>query len=266
MQQYGKAADIRWPNAIWAWEFLRRNKHYQKDYFKHHQDGPKIYELPSGSQLIVGERRYRAARKWGLLFFADPLKAAHEAGVFWKPSVFPATIPVSLRNPEREKQRERLEKWENSDLVIISDLCCRRYIFESINQSRHVVLAPRRYWIQLYCDSAHPLDDQALISIRIDGARHANKRMSSFQQLLRLHKSSGRDIRAIGYRRNIAPLSNAITALDIKNTGGSYGDISKAITDIDIIDTQKAAAKQKAVRALQRGELYRDGKYLELLS
>ena len=90
--------------------------------------------------------------------------------------------------------------------------------------------------------------------------------MSSFQQLLRLHKSSGRDIRAIGYRRNIAPLSNAITALDIKNTGGSYGDISKAITDIDIIDTQKAAAKQKAVRALQRGELYRDGKYLELLS
>lgn len=266
MQHIIKAEDIRWPNAIWAWEFLRRNKAYQKDYHKHFKDGPKSYVLPTGSELIVGERRYRAARKWGLLYFADPLKAAYEAGVFWKPSVFPGTVPVALRNPKREQQRERFDKWDQADMVILSDLCCRRFIFESINGSRHILLAPRRYWIQLYCDSAHPLDDKALISFRIDGARHANKRIGSVQQLLRLHKSSGRNISSIGYRRNIAPLSDAITALDIRRSGGTYSDIAKAITAPEIANLQKDAAKQKAARAFQRGELYRDGKYFELLS
>ena len=266
MQHTINAEDIRWPNAIWAWEFLRRNQTYQKDYLKHFEDGPKSFELPTGSQLIVGERRYRAARKWGLLFFASPFKAAYDAGVFWKPSVFPATVPVALRNLEREQQRERLGQREQSDMVILSDLCCRRFIFESINRSRHILLAPRRYWIQLYCDSQHPLDDKAVISFRIHGARHANKRISSVQQLLRLHKSSGRNINAIGYRRNIVPLSDAIAALDIKQSGGTYSDIASAINPPEIVEAQKAAAKQKAVRALQRGELYRDGKYLELLS
>ena len=266
MQTLLNSTGLRWPNAVWAWEFLRRNEDYQIDYKNHFEDTPKSFVLPSGSHLIVGERRYKAARKWGLLFFADPSKRAEEAGVFWKPSVFPATIPVSLRNPEREKARERHENWDEADMVILSELCCNRYIFESIHQSRHVVLAPRRYWLQLYCDSAHPLDDNALISFRIDGARHANKRIESVRQLLRLHKSSGRSFRSIGYRRNVTTLRDAITALDIKAQGGTYGDISRAINAPEVLKIQKAAAKQKAVRALQRGELYRDGKYLELLT
>jgi len=266
MQHISSGGDIRWPNAVWAWEFLRRNQDYQSDYRDHHGSGPRATILPSGSHLIVGERRYRAARKWGLLFFANPDRPAHRAALFWKPSLFPATIPVTLRTIDEEKEKGRLVQHTDEDLIILSEICCQRYIFESVNGSRHVILAPRRYWIQLYCDSAHPLDDQALIYFRLDGAQHAYKRLNSFQQLLRLHKSSGRDISAIGYRRNITPLSNAITALDIKESGGSYGDISKAINDPDMIATQKAAAKQKAVRALQRGELYRDGKYLELLA
>ena len=109
------ATDIRWPNAVWAWEFLRRNKDYQIDYKNHLEDTPKSFVLPSGSHLIVGERRYKAARKWGLLFFADPSKSAAGAGVFWKPSVFPATIPVTLRDAERAAKRERHRKTSACD-------------------------------------------------------------------------------------------------------------------------------------------------------
>ena len=261
---------LRWPNAVWAWEFLRRNQNYIEDYNRFREDGPKMFELNSGSQLIIGEARYEEARKWGLLFFADPSKRAEKAAVFWKPSVFPATIPVALRNPEREKERERLDNWDEADMVILSELCCNRYVFESINQSRHVVLAPRRYWLQLYCDSTHPLDDRALISFRIDGARHANKRIESVRQLLTLHRSSGRKLSSISRRRGTETLAQAITALDIRQRGGSYKDIARHIFGETLVNKSWSGGhsplKQKARRALERGQHYRDGKYLELLS
>ncbi|MGB0905236.1 MAG: transcriptional regulator domain-containing protein, partial [Mangrovicoccus sp.] len=167
MQQEKCAAEIRWPNAIWAWEFLRRNQDYRQAFERHKGLGPKQMRLPSGSQLVVGDARYEAARQWGLLYFANPGLSAFEAGVFWKPSLFAATIPVSLRDPEREKDRERYAGSDETDMVILSELCCQRLIFESVNQSRHIRLAPRRFWIQLYCDSTYPLDDNALINFRI---------------------------------------------------------------------------------------------------
>jgi len=91
------------------------------------------------------------------------------------------------------------------------------------------MLAPHKYWIQLYCDSAHPLDDNALISFRIDGAEHAEKRIESVRQLLKLHRSSGRKLSSISYRRGTEKLSSAITALDVAKEGGTYKDIASAL-------------------------------------
>lgn len=270
MHQKTGATEIRWPNAIWAWEFLRRNQDYRLAFEQHRGLGPQQKILPSGSRLIVGDARYEAARNWGLLYFADPERTAYEAGVIWKPSLFAATIPVSLRDPERELMRERYADSSDTDMVILSELCCRRLIFESVNQSRHVRLAPRRFWIQLYCDSTYPLDDNALINFRIEGAKHAQKRIASIQQLIRLHNSTGRKLRTIGYRKNPERLSHALTALDIKAAGGSYRDIGRRIFPRLFTDANyrrhKPALKQKAIRAFERGRLYRDGKYLELLS
>ena len=262
--------ETRWPSAIWAWEFLRRNTDYRRDFLASSAIQPKMFDLSGGSRLIIGEERYKSARHWGLLFPANPDLSAHEAGVFWKPSVFPATIPVSLRDPIRERERGRLGRRKLSDMVILSELACRRLIFESINKSRHVVLAPQRYWIQLYCDSAHPLDDNALVSFRIDGADHANKRILNMQQLIRLHRSSGRDLKAIRWRRDTGKLKAALMALDIRAMGGSYRDIAIALFGRKEVrvdwDAGTSTMKQTARRALERGERYRDGQYLELLT
>lgn len=262
--------DCRWPNAVWAWEFLRRNHSYRREFQAHQTKAPKLFELESGSRMIVGKGRYKRARAWGLLFFANPKLTAYEAGVFWKPSVFPGTIPVTLRDASRAASRERHVKMSACDRVILSSLWCRRLIFESINQSRHVILAPHKYWIQLYCDSAHPLDDNALISFRIDGAEHAEKRIESVRQLLKLHRSSGRKLSSISYRRGSEKLSSAITALDVAKEGGTYKDIASALFGRKLVEESWSGGhspfKQKARRALERGRIYRDGKYLELLT
>jgi len=270
MDSSGTRPDFVWPNAVWAWEFLRRNDAYRQDYVDALSYLPKIERLESGSRLITGERRYRAARKWGLLFFANPDLNAMRAHVFWRPSLFPATIPVSLRDSEREQERARYSGKSNSDTVILSRLCCRRILFESVNQSRHIVLHARRLWLQLYCDSAHPIDDNAVINFRFDGATHANKRMNSLKQLFDLHRSMGRKISDIGYIRNANTFREALIALDIHGMGGSYQDIAKSLYGRDRVEKDWengcSSLKQKARRALKRGRRYRDGKYLELLS
>lgn len=261
---------LRAPNAVWAWEFLRRNKEYRNDFRRHLDYLPKQFDLSSGSRLVIGDSRYAEARKWGLLFFSDPYLPASKAGVFWKPSKFPATIPVTLRNLEREQSRIRHRQTEACDLVVLSKLKCQRMMYESVNQSRHVVLMANRIWIQLYCDSNHPLEDNALIGFRIDGAKHANKRVKSMMELLRLHRSTGRKLAEIGTRQGSEKLNEAIQALDIKSKGGSYRDIARSIYGQASVNKSWSGGysplKQKARRALVRGRLYRDGKYLELLS
>jgi len=261
---------LKAPNAVWAWEFLRRNPEYQNDYRKHLDYGPKRFNLDSGSRLMIGDSRYRAARKHGLLFFADPYLSAYDANVIWRPSIFPATLPVSLRNISREQSRERHRNSEICDLVILSKLKCRRLLYESANQSRHVVLMAQRLWIQLYCDTSHPLEDDALIAFRIDGAKHANKRVKTMMSLLKLHKSSGRRFGDISVRQSTRKLNDALIALDIKSQGGTYKDIAQFLFGNSRVNEHWSGGhspyKQKARRALERGRLYRDGKYFELLS
>ncbi len=259
----------RMPNAAWAWEFLRRNRNYREDFTQAYPSLPKAVELATGSRLIIGKRRYQTARNWGLLLFADPDFTALETDVFWKPTIYPATVHVHLSDPEAELQIRRCRLNKISDTVILSSLNCRRILFESINGSRHVVINACRYWVQLYCDTPHPIDDKAIIKFRIDGATHADKRINTVRQLLEIHRSTGRKLSQIGYRRNAGTLIDALIALDVKRMGGTYRDIACAFVGeertADEWGQGSCSLKEKARRALVRGREYRDGKYLSLL-
>ncbi len=256
-------------NAAWAWEFLRRNMDYRLDFTKEHWNRPDVESLSTGTRLVIGKRRYQRARKWGLLFFADPDRSALETEVFWKPSVFPATVRVKLGDPEMETLMERENFCSVSDSVILSQLCCRRILFDSINHSRHIVLNARRYWFQLYCDSPHPLDDEAVIHFRIDGVKHSKQRMKTARQLLELHRSSGGKLSQIGARKNAVKLQESLIALDVRKNKGSYQDIARALvgdkrTDLEW-ENGHSALKERIRRTLVRGRKYRDGGYLSLL-
>ena len=256
-------------NAAWAWEFLRRNMDYRLDFTKEVGRRPKCRHLHTGSHLIIGKHRYERARKWGLLFFADPDLNALETEVFWKPSVLAATVRVKLGDPEAELSQVHDNFGRVTDSVILSELSCRRILFESINHSRHIVLNARRYWYQLYCDSPHPFDDEAVIRFRIDGGLHSKKRMETACDLLDLHRSSGGKLSQIGTRKNTLKLQESLIALDVRKEGGSYQDIARALVGRERTDREWESAncrlKDKARRALAMGKKYRDGDYLTLL-
>jgi hypothetical protein len=67
----------------WAWEFLRRNADYQRDYRLNRAGCPLAVKHVSGATLYRLRRRFLAAEDWGLEMFADPGSTAVEVDVFW---------------------------------------------------------------------------------------------------------------------------------------------------------------------------------------
>ncbi len=71
----------------WAWEFLRRNKDYQRDARLNRAGHPVSITHASGAMLFRLRRRFLAAERWGLSCFIDPFKTALQVSPFWLPSL-----------------------------------------------------------------------------------------------------------------------------------------------------------------------------------
>ena len=257
------------PNAAWAWEFLRRNKLYQRDFAKAFWDSPDVIELVTGSRLVIAKKRYQKARDWGLVCFADPDYNALETEVVWKPSAFNATVRVKLGDLQAECESPHSNFGRVEDSVILSELRCHRVLYESMNKSRHIVLNTPEYWFQLYCDTVHPSGDKVIIRFRIDGGNHSLERMKTIAELIDLAHSSNDELSQLGTQKTTQMLQDSIIALDIKKDGGSYKAISCALVGekrtIEEWDSGNCVLKDKARRALAMGRRYRDYKYLSLL-
>jgi len=70
-------------DADWAWEFLRRNPDYKRDYRL-----SRIYHLnftnhPSGTAFLRIRRQCPFAVKWGLLHMSDPDLSSGDAYIAW---------------------------------------------------------------------------------------------------------------------------------------------------------------------------------------
>jgi hypothetical protein len=75
------------PSAL-AWEFLRRNRCYRRDWRCCRTLGPPKLRLSSGAILYRARRRFPLAEAWGLAQFVDPALTAGEASLFWLPTLY----------------------------------------------------------------------------------------------------------------------------------------------------------------------------------
>ena len=83
----GQIEDYAYTRALdgtgWAWEFLRRNEDYCRDYRMNRAGHPVAIRHVSGATLYRPQRRFLAAEVWGLSLFADPEKSALDQDIFW---------------------------------------------------------------------------------------------------------------------------------------------------------------------------------------
>ena len=70
-------------DADWAWEFLRRNPDYKRDYRLSRSRLLKTVEHTSGNSFIRVRRRCPYAKAWGLIYMCNPELTSIQALVAW---------------------------------------------------------------------------------------------------------------------------------------------------------------------------------------
>lgn len=265
-----KTIPERMPNAAWAWEFLRRNAEYRRDYFSAFDALPRPSKLPTGTTFLKLEEPVPVAHKWGLLTLADPSKQAIDANVVWQPELLAGAVRIALSEVDGRKLRSS----QQDDTIILSALKTRRIILDTANGVRHIILNGNRFWIQLFCDSDLPTSEDVEISIRLDNARYMRRRLDTAAQLLSLYRSNDGKLSLIGRRQNSNALVNALMAFDIRNgfecAKGDLKDIAEAIVGKARVNADwgvnDRALKAQIKRSLARADRLIGGGYKSFLA
>jgi len=221
-----------------AWEFLRRNTNYQRDYNTHKT-----------------ERRLRdraeLTKRWGMQFLADPRNSALDEHVYWSPKVNPAVLVIT-RTPDIFESKMPLDVPNHltrksaghlNAVSVIGDLP-----FNIIFAARTRPHEP--------CAAVLPLDDDCLSRIealiRFWSALHGR----SLPPDTRLTSQQRRRIRLM------------MQALDGRSEGATYREIADAIYGATrvAIDAWKTSPLRDSTIALVRdGKAMAEGEYRQLL-
>ncbi len=260
----------RMPNAAWAWEGLRRNPSYRRDYFATASIRPIQIRLATGATLLRAKARELSAEKWGLVTMADPRNAAINANVFWKPDVLAGSLEVRL-SPLSQSERDYPD---DHDIISLAHLQTRRVLLESVDGARHILLNGKRFWIQLHCPRPSVVGELAHLGIRMNQTTFMKRRIDTTTQLLSLYRSRGGKLQLIGRRRNTKPLQEALTAYDIwtgfERPKGGLRDIAIAIYGQERVNKEWSGSsrymKDQAVRSRNKGLAFVERDYRDLLT
>lgn len=256
---------LRLPNAGWAWECLRRNPGYARDFRRNRPGQPRPIKLKSSTTLLRQRRRFLDAEKWGLLNFADPKVSAAQADVFWTRDALPGGVDVSLRRVGNAE----IADLARSDIILLHRIDCRRSILETPSGAQHILLDGTRFWVQLNAAESSMIGDHAALAIHIDGAAHARKKLKTGAELLELYRLDDPRRTAVAARRYAKKIHKALIAYDIRAAGGSYKDIAVALVGEKRVKEDwvggKRHLKDRAKRALAPAQELIDGGYRRLL-
>ena len=82
-------------NVDWAWEFLRRNPDYKRDYRLSRARLLKITNHTLRTSFIRIRRQCPLGKKWGLIFMCDPELSHEQACVAWRKDCIGWSIKVT---------------------------------------------------------------------------------------------------------------------------------------------------------------------------
>jgi hypothetical protein len=152
------------PRTGWAWEFLRRNPDYRRDYADH-----------SELRTLSGPPEQRGALAWGLLRFEDPAFDARTANVLWQMKVCRDVLPLAAAP---------MRAGTEADTLHLSALQCRTAVYDyGIEDRREVLLAQDGRSLQLTIFGATPLDEALLLTPALPGARYSKSRLLAVRRL-----------------------------------------------------------------------------------
>ena len=249
-------------DAAWAWEGLRRNHAYRTAWARYCKARPHICDARASLRYVKLERPYLEAEVFGLISFVDPDLPASEVPVFWRPSLLSRTLQVSLSVKDKDDQ---------NGFSLASLKCCPT-VLDTVDGERHIRIGGHHFWIQMVTKDITQLDDDASIEVKLTGTDNLPQRISTVEQLFSLHRSEDGTPAVAKRPPNRDKLLEGLLAWDIyygmSESKGTLKDVAIALFGEDRIAhewSHNRSLKDRAIRARDRGRLFVQGGYFDLL-
>ena len=239
-----------------AWEYLRRNPEYQRDYRLSRRGADRPRRLGSGQYLTRLRRRSPRCERWGLDPLIDPTCPAPLAPLCW---TFGEAAPVLDGIAERATGHAP------------AALSIKGYA-----AARHIVIGPTGEEYVLFRDA------ERAATLRLEGSRAGlgavnvtflirdlpdpqplAERFRTFRRLIAAPRPEVRPSRTRLFHRD------ALIALDARLVGLSHREIAVLLHGADAVRSSwsrsSGSIRERVRHLLARGQALRDGGYRKLL-
>jgi hypothetical protein len=241
----------------WAWEFLRRNPNYGRDFAEHLATVPTSTTHQSGVKVFILPELVKAAEKWGLAAFANPAQSALDASLFWLPAymnsvVFCHAKPANDNHPEILS----LSHFQGQKSVLVTPIC------------EHILIQKSHTTARLIVTGVSLLRDECVLTFSFDGIKNTILGLAAMRELQSLLCRSP-EILAPS-RPSYLKYRDYLIGLDGHVAQRSYRDIAEVLYGADRVrevwTNETRHLKDKVRRAVQAGiELMNSG-YVKLLN
>ena len=242
----------------WAWEFLRRNGGYQADWRAATPRTLPCAELRDGTMLLRLRRRYLRAERWGLYAFADPLRPARKAPVFWLPAISRRNVRARCDMVSERANAMRLARFRAERSAVIG-----------VDGVPVVTMKGRGFNVRLVASGWHVLTRPAAVTFELDGFDDLATRIECLRMLQRLTKPGAPALAGRSRWNANERMFHALVALDGSLRGRSYRDIATTVFGQKRVTEDWSAAsrflKDRTRRLVTKGHELMKGGYRDLL-
>jgi len=217
---FGKSAgDYAYAKSLsdcdWAWEFLRRNPAYRRDYVASRSRLTKPVVHASGIPIWRPRGCQAKATDWGLACFADPTRHALKQPVFWSQRAL------------RYRAEAEVEPVDSStkcqpDLDLLNQRICVAVLDQTIGQT--VLVRTPEIAVDLTVKGTNILLIPVRLRFQIDGLASISDAAKALICLEAAFSSRRLPSHARQQKRDRSRLQRALVALDCKLEGGSLRD------------------------------------------
>jgi hypothetical protein len=240
----------------WAWEFLRRNEIYIRDFRANRAGMPPLMKHSSGAKILRLRRQVLAAEKWGLQLFANPNTSALKAPVFWMPAIMQHVASCKAKATNDNQ----------SNNLCLADFAGQRSALIT-SSAEYITLHQNQMSVSMVVKDSTFLIGESALTFEIVGLNEVNRACATLKILNYLrndhsefvHDQSDEHSKYLDY----------LVALDGRLAGQSYRDIAEVLYGSKLIGSywtdDSRGYKSKVRRAVENGLALMNGGYRTLL-
>lgn len=236
--------------AGFAWDYLRRNIEYARDFGEIQSDNT-LENSAASRQFRYEMDMDKLAHRWGLECFESPKSTGLDALVIWRQDAFPGALSVHYHDNFGQND-------DDNGSFKLSNFDCSKQHYAKADGTRISVIKSADFWLQI---SGKPDDiegeDQSF-SVLIDGGKGSRRRIDALRQLTSLSRNGSANFKLLGRQKAFTKMRNALIAYDIRANGGSYKDVALDLFGIENVqqdwDSSGGFLKARAIRACKFGE------------